>query len=182
MAGGSWAVAWVALVLLLAGGASAAVGLVARQRLNPSAIEVAGETFRIERTRKAGVDAETVNLLSAQGELAGSFSGSLDFCATPDVLALDVDRDGASDAYYSTCADHGYFRLEQGALKKISLGQHDRRDAPGLDTFWAHEVEAGGSRLLLAGFCMAGAGLMFLAGMLGNRALSALGARRRRAA
>ena len=131
-----------------------------------------GEVFRFERARSLtlGAPTETINILDRQGRVASSITGTVRVCNDPDLIVLDVDRDGDSDIYYRTCNDRGYLAYEEGQFTRVDLGQPHPGEPSGLNTFWAHQVGDGGRTMYVAGGLGIAAGVVSLCSMLLLRA------------
>jgi hypothetical protein len=97
--------------------------------------------------------------LVRDGRTAYTLAGSLDtLCEPPIVASFDVDGDGASDLYVRNCRGHGYLALRAGALEYVDQG-----DGPEPDGWWARQVLAGGTRLIVHGVAWIVAALIALA-------------------
>lgn len=153
-----------AFLSLLSGVVVFSLGLYARSCFNPSHIQFKKDEFIIIK-RDSIQSIDFLFIRKNDDQLILILSGTTDImCDPPYLLYVDVDEDKVCDLYFHNCSGHGYvhYEPETNTLKYVDLGQFDPEDAPVIQSFWSHEIQTKGLKLITCGFSLLIAGLITL--------------------
>jgi hypothetical protein len=139
-------------VVLGAGALAVVLGLVANSRRDPDTVTWGKAAFLVKR-RDLGQAVAIDFLRRGDGVVAESIAGRTDLvCEPPHLMLIDLDGDGETEVYFTTCDESGFVAYRGGEqLEAVQLSEFEVAQLRVLHSFWFRQLQDGGWNLLLWG-------------------------------